>query len=323
MLFDFKVSHVSRELETPFVISRGAKTHADCVVVEVKFEGHVGRGECVPYQRYGETVESAIEQLSVLKDPAYFTNLKSRLEPCAARNAVDCAFWDLRSKIAGRPVWELASLPAVDKCRVTQTLSLDTPENMSKATDKLTDEPLIKIKLGGDQDVECVRAVRATRPNANIIVDANEGWTKEKYIEIIPSLVEAGVEMIEQPFPEGNDGILAELDRPIAICADESVHTSKDVEKLKDLYDMVNIKLDKTGGLTEALLLRRAARNAGMTYMIGCMVGSSLSMAPAALLAQGAAYVDLDGPLFLKEDVQDSIVFKEGLMYPFSQQLWG
>lgn len=322
---DFKlaVKHYSRALHTPFVISRGAKTHADCIVVEVKFLGQTGRGEGVPYARYGETVESCMKELLDLnpQDPHNFSHVP--LKAGAARNALDCAFWDLRAKIAKRPVWELANISAPQLLRCTQTLSLASPAIMAEIASKLGDAPLIKIKLGGPDDVDCVRAVRQARPMANIIVDANEGWNIEQYLAIIPQLMEAKVEMIEQPFPAGNDEMLSELERPIPICADESVHTAKDVALLRSKYDMVNIKLDKTGGLTDAIKLKSAARAIGMDYMIGCMVGSSISMAPAMLLGTNAKYVDLDGPLFLSEDVPHGIKFSQGMIHPFTSELWG
>ncbi len=322
-VFSINAFHVSRELRAPFIISRGAKTHAECIIVEISFEHYVGRGEAVPYARYSETVDDCLRQINEFKSNKIWQNDYNTGLSGAARNAFNCAIWDLRAKISQRPIWELLKVPMPEITRATQTLSLTTPEIMAKEVSELSDDALIKIKLGGDNDIDCLKAVRSTRPSADIIVDANEGWNADDYCKMIPALIEANVAMIEQPMPSDNDEALRELDRPIPICADESVHTSEDVEKLAGKYDMVNIKLDKTGGLTEALKLRDAATELGMSYMIGCMVGSSLSMAPAMLLANGAAYVDLDGPLFLSEDVEHGIKFEGGLMHPFTQKLWG
>lgn len=321
--YSINISSVLRELHTPFVISRGAKTHAECIVVHLSLDKYIGRGEGVPYARYGETVEGCIEQINNFKSQNDWQHQSYRELKGAARNAFNCAMWDLIAKISHRPIWELLNIERPKTIRGTQTLSLTTPDLMAKEASEFINDALIKIKLGGDDDIECIKAVRNIRPHAEIIVDANEGWNLDDYQKIIPELLKADVTMIEQPFPTNEDEALRDLERPIPICADESVHTSENLDLLVGKYDMVNIKLDKTGGLTEALKLRNVATKMGMSYMIGCMVGSSLSMAPAMLLANDATYVDLDGPLFLKEDVEHGIKFDGGIMHPFTKDLWG
>lgn len=297
------------------MISRGAKTQAHVIEVHLSEQGIVGKGEAVPYARYGETVEDCVDAINSGKP---FDEL-----PFAARNAFDAAYLDLRAKVSARSVWECLGLEKPVAVRTAQTLSLGTADEMAKNAQSLPENALIKMKLGGADDINAVRAVRKVRPGAQLIVDANEGWSVDDYHQIIPELVAAGVEMIEQPFHADRDEVLQTLERPIAICADESVHTTKDLPRLSTLYDMINIKLDKTGGLSEALRLKRAAQNLGLRIMIGCMVGSSRAMAPAQLLAHDAEYVDLDGPLFLAKDVEPAIEYVDGIMYPAQRTLWG
>jgi L-alanine-DL-glutamate epimerase-like enolase superfamily enzyme len=306
-----------------FAISRGARTEAKVLTVTVAAEGVTGRGECVPYARYGETLESVTAQIEGLALPLDRAALQAALPAGAARNAVDCALWDWEAKRAGRRVWELAGLPAPHPEITAFTLSLDTPEKMRAAAERNAHRPLLKIKLGTPDDMPRLEAVRAGAPDARIIVDANEGWTAAVYAELAPHLLRLGVAMVEQPLPAGADAMLAEVARPLPVCADESCHDRASLPVLKGRYDMVNIKLDKTGGLTEALALRDAARAEGYGVMVGCMVGSSLAMAPAVLVAQGAAVTDLDGPLLLAEDRPHPLRYDAAGVHPPEAALWG
>ena len=251
------------------------------------------------------------------------TALMDLLPAGAARNAVDCALWDLEAKRAGKRVWELAGLPEPRPEITAYTLSLDTPEAMQAQAAKNAHRPLLKIKLGTPDDMQRLEAVRAGAPGAKIIVDANEGWSAEVYADLAPHLVRLGVALVEQPLPAGQDDALIGMERPVPVCADESCHDQSSLPKLKGKYDVVNIKLDKTGGLTEALELRRAALAEGYDIMVGCMVGSSLAMAPATLVAQGALVTDLDGPLLLAEDRETPLVFDAAGVHPPSASLWG
>ncbi len=313
----------SFRLAEVFTIARGSRTEARVLTVEVVRDGVTGRGECVPYARYGETVESVAAQIEGLPADISRATLQSALPSGAARNAVDCALWDLAAKAAGRRVWDLAGLPAPRPLITAFTLSLDTPEKMRAAAARNAHRPLLKIKLGTPDDMPRLEAVREGAPEARIIVDANEGWTAEVYADLAPHLLRLGVAMVEQPLPAGQDDMLAEIVRPLPVCADESCHDRASLPALKGRYDMVNIKLDKTGGLTEALALRDAARAAGFGIMVGCMVGTSLAMAPAVLVAQGAALVDLDGPLLLAEDREPALRYDAAGVHPPEPELWG
>lgn len=306
-----------------FTISRGSRTEAKVLTVKVERGGVVGWGECVPYARYDETMDSVADQIAGLPADVTRDGLYNLLEAGAARNAVDCALWDLDAKTSGKRVWDLIGVPAPKPCITAFTLSLDTPENMKLAAAKHAHRPLLKIKLGTPDDMARLEAVRAGAPNAEIIVDANEGWSADVYSELAPHLLRLGVSMVEQPMPAGADEMLAEIARPLPVCADESCHDTATLAGLKGKYDMVNIKLDKTGGLTEALRLNEAARAAGYTVMVGCMVGSSLAMAPATIVAQGAEVVDLDGPLLLAEDRDAPLQFDADGVHPPSATLWG
>ncbi|KGB82055.1 mandelate racemase [Rhodovulum sp. NI22] len=306
-----------------FTISRGSRTEAKVLTVRIGDGAHQGWGECVPYARYGETLASVSAEIEALPLPLDRAGLQRALPAGAARNAVDCALWDLEAKRAGKRVWELAGLPAPGPMITAYTLSLDTPENMRAAAAKHAHRPLLKIKLGTPDDMPRLEAVRAGAPAARIIVDANEGWTAEVYAELAPHLVRLGVELVEQPLPAGDDDMLAEIARPLPVCADEACHDRASLPALKGKYDLVNIKLDKTGGLTEALALRDAARAEGYGVMVGCMVGSSLAMAPAVLLAQGADVTDLDGPLLLAEDRPEPLTYDEAGVHPSAPALWG
>ncbi|WP_319780326.1 N-acetyl-D-Glu racemase DgcA [Maridesulfovibrio sp.] len=307
-----------------FTIARGSRTEAVVLRVEIEEDGFTGRGECVPYARYNETVESVTAQIEGLKTPLTREELQTALEAGAARNAVDCALWDLEAKKAGVPVWQLAGISKPTPEITAYTLSLDTPEKMEAQAAENSARPLLKTKLGGGiEDIARIEAVRRGAPDSRIIVDANEGWTADVYREMAPVLVRLGVEMVEQPLPASDDEALLEIERVLPVCADESCHDRESLPALKGKYDMVNIKLDKTGGLTEALKLREAALAAGYKVMVGCMVGSSLAMAPAVLVASGAAVVDLDGPLLLAEDRNHSLEYDDKFVFPPQSELWG
>lgn len=311
------------KLAQVFTISRGSRTEAQVLTVKIERDGHVGYGECVPYARYGESLDSVTQEILGLPSDVTRDQLQGLLPGGAARNAVDCALWDLEAKTAGKPVWELAGLDAPGPEVTAYTLSLDEPVKMRAQAADNAFRPLLKIKLGTPDDMPRLEAVRAGAPNSRIIVDANEGWNAEVYADLAPHLVRLGVELVEQPLPAGEDDALIGMDRPVPVCADESCHDRASLADLKGKYDVVNIKLDKTGGLTEALALRNAALAEGYDVMVGCMVGSSLAMAPATLVAQGAAVVDLDGPLLLAEDRDPPLTFDEKGVHPPVAALWG
>ena len=317
------LTHDAFPLAEVFTIARGSKTEARVLTVTVARDGATGRGECVPYARYGESMDSVADQIATLPESVTRAALQDLLPPGAARNAVDCALWDLDAKKAGKRVWQVAGLPAPGPLVTAYTLSLDTPDRMQAAAARNAARPVLKIKLGTPDDMARLEAVRAGAPGATIIVDANEGWTADIYADLAPHLIRLGVALVEQPLPAGQDGMLAEIARPVPVCADESCHDRATLTALRGKYDVVNIKLDKTGGLTEALALREAAGAAGFRVMVGCMVGSSLSMAPAALVAQGAAFVDLDGPLLLARDRVAAIRYEGSTMEVPEAALWG
>jgi L-Ala-D/L-Glu epimerase / N-acetyl-D-glutamate racemase len=310
-----------------FTISRGAKREAVVVVAELGDGMARGRGECVPYARYGESVDSVVAQIEALRAPlaAGLTRqaLQEALPAGAARNALDCAFWDLEAKRSGRPVHALAGLPVPHALTTAFTLSLDTPAAMADAAAKSAQRALLKIKLGAPGDGERIAAVRAAAPQSTLIVDANEGWDAGNLAGNVAACARAGVALIEQPLPEAHDGALAAMPHTVPLCADESAHDRGSLPLLSGKYDAVNIKLDKAGGLTEALAMAAAAERCGLAVMVGCMVATSLAMAPAVLLAQNARYVDLDGPLLLAADRPDGLRYRESLVYPPSSALWG
>ncbi len=306
-----------------FTISRGSRTEAKVLSVTITRNGISGWGECVPYARYGETMESVTRQIEALPIEISRQELQDALPPGAARNAVDCALWDIEAKAAGKPVWELAGLRAPGPEITAYTLSLDTPEAMEAQARDNAARPLLKIKLGTPDDMPRLEAVRRGAPDARIIIDANEGWSAEVYAELAPHLIGLGVELVEQPLPAGADDALREIERPLPVCADEACHDRASLPGLKGKYDVVNIKLDKTGGLTEALALRAAAEAEGYGIMVGCMVGTSLAMAPATLFAQGVGWTDLDGPLLLAEDREPPLVFDDLGVHPPLPALWG
>ncbi len=316
-------------LRTAFKISRGAKTQAEVVVVTLSDGEFTGYGECVPYARYGESIDQVMADISAQADALdrgmTRAELQDAMKAGAARNAVDCAYWDLEAKRFGRRVWELPGLeaPAPEGLVTAETLSLDTPDAMREAARKASSAPLLKLKLNGENVVESVRAVREGAPESRLIVDANEAWSIELLRDIGAELDALGVEMIEQPLPAGSDDGLVDIDCPVLLCADESVHTVADIPRLARLYDMINIKIDKTGGLTGALELADAALDAGMQLMVGCMVGTSLAMAPAMVVAARARIVDLDGPLWMAKDRDNGLAFDKGVMSVPSVDLWG
>jgi L-alanine-DL-glutamate epimerase-like enolase superfamily enzyme len=310
-----------------FTISRGAKTEAVTVVAEVSRAGLIGRGECVPYPRYGETPEATLAVLQAMQEAVSGgldrQALQAAMPPGAARNALDCALTDLEAKAAGKRAWDLLGRPVPQPCITAYTISLGTPETMAAATARAAHRPLLKIKLGGDGDGMRIAAVRAAAPRSELIVDANEAWTADNLEQNLAACAAAGVTLVEQPLPAGKDQALAQIRRPIAVCADESVHDRASLAGLRDRYDAVNIKLDKTGGLTHALAMADAARALGFEIMVGCMVATSLAMAPAMLLTPLARFVDLDGPLLLARDRDGGLRYDGSLVYPPEAALWG
>ncbi len=312
-----------------FTISRGSKTQADVIVCTLTRDGASGRGECVPYGRYGESLASVRTQIEAARDAIESGidqfELQEVMEPGAARNAVDCALWDLQAKLQGKSVIDLMRNDGKAPGPVTTavTVSLGTPQAMAEATRKLARSPLIKVKLGGEGDAERIAAVCAAAPGARIILDANEAWRPDNVSELMLVAAKHGVALIEQPLPAGHDEMLREIPHPVPICADESAHTHFDLWRLRELYDCINIKLDKTGGLTAGHAMQTMARSLGFSVMVGCMVGTSLSMAPAVLLAQDAEYADLDGPLILARDRPHGLRYADGKVFPASRELWG
>ena len=310
-----------------FAISRGAKTEAVVVVAELGDGKARGRGECVPYHRYGESVESVMTQINALRPQLAAgldrQGLQTAMPPGAARNALDCAFWDLEAKRSGRPVHALAGLPAPHALTTAYTISLGEPTAMAAAAAIAATRALLKVKLGAEGDGARIAAVRAAAPKATLIVDANEGWDERNLAANLAACAQAGVVLVEQPLPDGGDAALARLQRPIPVCADESAHDRASLHALAGKYDAVNIKLDKAGGLTEALAMAQDAERAGFAIMAGCMVATSLAMAPAMLLAQAARYVDLDGPLLLARDRPDGLRYADSLVFPPAPALWG
>ncbi len=322
-----KVAAETWPIAGTFRISRGARTEAQVVVVEITEDDAVGRAECVPYPRYGESIADTIEQIFAMEgaigDGLARDALQSALPPGAARNALDCALWDLIAKRDNTTAWRLAGLALPGPLTTAYTLSLDTPEAMGASAAANAHRPLLKVKLDGDGVIERVRVVHKNAPQSSIIVDANEAWTPELLAEVAPQLGALGVEIIEQPLHADADDALDGMARPVPLCADESCHDSATVPGLVGRYDLVNIKLEKTGGLTEALKLAKAAEAAGFGIMVGCMIGTSLSMAPATLVASRARFVDLDGPLLLARDRDPGIAFEGSIMSPPPAALWG
>jgi L-Ala-D/L-Glu epimerase len=317
------VTPESFKLAQVFTISRGSRTEAKVLTVRLQDGEKQGWGECVPYARYDETLESVTAEINGLPDRFDRATLYELLPAGAARNAVDCALWDMESKASGKRAWELAGLPAPKPEITAYTLSLDTPAKMQEQAAMHAFRPLLKIKLGTPDDMPRLEAVRAGAPKSRIIIDANEGWSRAVYLDLVPHLQRLGVSLVEQPLPASDDEGLMGIERPVPVCADESAHDCSSLPHLKGKYDVVNIKLDKTGGLTEALRLKDAALAEGYGVMVGCMVGTSLAMAPATLVAQGATVTDLDGPLLLAEDRDAPLHFDENGVHAPKPELWG
>ena len=326
MAISLSVSIARFPLKAPFVIARGAKTDAVVVAVTLSDGRVTGHGECTPYARYGETPESVV---AAIEDAGRTDALSSRealasaLPAGAARNALDCALWDLEAKASGIAAATRAGVTNVNGVETCFTLSLDTPEAMARAAREASAHKLLKLKLGGDGDMERMAAVRQARPEARLVADANEAWNEDMLGPFLAAADVSGLELVEQPLPAGADAMLEGLMHSVPVCADESAHTRADIDDLRHRYDAINIKLDKAGGLTEALAMRDAARAAGLQVMIGSMVATSLAVAPAFLLAQGADWVDLDGPLLLAADRDPPVRFEGGLLHPPPRQLWG
>jgi L-Ala-D/L-Glu epimerase len=313
-------------LDKPFRIARGTSTEARVVVVAVSDGQHTGRGEAVPIKRYDQTVDSVLAQIETIKHQKSLDRreMQQLLSAGAARNALDCALWDLEAKVSGQRAWELANVPMIPEVETSFTISLDTPAAMAAAAKANARAPILKLKLGGDDvDLARVEAVRQAAPAARLLIDANESWSPSHYRKIVPALKKLGVELIEQPFPADADEVLEELDHPVPVCADESCHTTADLPRLKNRYEVLNVKLDKTGGLTEALLLTKRARENGFKLLIGCMVCTSLGIAPARVLASAADYVDLDGPLLLARDRDHGLAYQDGRIGIPPRELWG
>lgn len=310
-----------------FTISRGAKTSAEVISVTLRENGRIGWGECVPYRRYGETMESVEAQIEaarpLIEAGISRDDLQSAMAPGAARNAVDCALWDLEAKLTGAAVAATIGLAAAKPLTTAYTISLGEPEVMAAQAREHAGRALLKVKVGTGDDESRIRAVRAAAPSAAIILDANEGWPEEALEHHLRISAEMNIALVEQPLPTGKDEMLAVIKRPVIVCADESVHHTGDLASLRDRYDAINIKLDKTGGLTEALAMKREAQRLGFQIMLGCMVGTSLAMAPAVLLAQDAEFVDLDGPLLLARDREPGLRYEASLVFPPDKELWG
>jgi L-alanine-DL-glutamate epimerase-like enolase superfamily enzyme len=314
-------------LASAFVISRGARTETRVVVVELHDDAHLGRGEAVPYARYGESVEGVLDEIEAFRDAVECDldceALQGLLPPGAARNALDCALWDLEAKRSGVRAWTRAGLTRLDPVKTCYTLSLATPDAMAAAARAAAGRPMLKLKIGGADDLGCVAAVRAEAPKTRLVVDANEALSFDDLRRLAPDFAQLGVQLIEQPLKAGEDEALEGYDSPVLLCADESLHTRHELADCARRYGAINIKLDKSGGLTEALALKREAQALGLEIMSGCMVATSLAMAPAVLIAQGAAVVDLDGPLLLARDRTPGLTFIGSMIEPPSAELWG
>ena len=327
MLRQLSAVHAPYRLNRPFRISRGVKSVADTILVEIRSGEHVGRGEAAPYARYGETIEKVLAQIEAVRTEieagADTGQLVSILPAGAARNAVDCALWDLEARISGRPVTESLGLGELKPVATAMTVVLDTPDKMAAAAQSLADVPLLKIKVDANDPLAAIRAVRDAAPAPRVIVDPNESWSLAQLDQWQQDLADLRVDLLEQPLPADSDDGLEDFEACVPLAADESGHVTDDLAKLARRYDYVNIKLDKTGGLTTALAMRDAARSEGMGLMIGCMVSSSLSIAPAMIIAQDCEFVDLDGPTWLAEDLQGGVSERAGVMRPPAPGFWG
>jgi len=324
--FELRVTEQGWPLDKPFRTARGASTETRVILVTISDGQHIGRGEAVPISRYGQTTASTVAQLEQISSRGAVDRqqVQELLPAGAARNALDCALWDLEAKSSGKRAWELANIEIVHVVETAFTISLDTPEKMAAAAQANAKAPVLKLKLGGDNlDLPRVEAVRGAAPAARLIVDANESWSPSHYQENVSGLARLGVELIEQPFSADADDVLETLDHPVPVCADESCHTTADLPRLVNRYEAINVKLDKTGGLTEALLLTEGARQSGLKLLFGCMVCTSLGIAPARLLARATDYVDLDGPLLLAGDRHHGLTYDNGRIGLPSRELWG
>ena len=311
-----------------FTISRGTKTEADVIVVKLTDGTHFGWAECVPYRRYGEELESVKEQIGTVRDVLgtsgqTIDSLNKSLPAGAARNVLDCALWDFICKSRQARAYKLAGIDKLLPQQTAYTISLGSPEKMASDAQAHSHLGLLKIKLGGSDDGACMLAIQEAVPNARLIADANEGWTASNIEEMLDTAYKARFELIEQPLPSDADELLCDIQSPVPICADESIHVSSDLEQITKKYEAINIKLDKTGGLTEALSLLEQAQQHNLKIMVGCMVGTSLAMAPAILLAQFADWVDLDGPLLLDKDREPGLVYEGDMVYLPETVLWG
>jgi L-alanine-DL-glutamate epimerase-like enolase superfamily enzyme len=310
-----------------FTIARGSKTEAHVLYVELEDQGCVGRGEAVPYARYGESIAQSVADIEAVRSRIEaglsFSDLHDLLPAGAARNVIDCALWDLNAKLTGIPAWRAAGLKRLDPLKTAYTLSLDTPEAMGAQAAANARRPLLKLKIGGPDDLDRIEAVRANAPKSRLIVDGNEGLNFDDLVRMAPEMQKLDVKLIEQPLKVSEDEQLLGYSSPVPLCADESLHTRAELDRCARLYSHINIKLDKTGGLTEALALKTAAIEAGLGLMVGCMVATSLSMAPAMLVAQGAEFVDLDGPLLLARDREHGLEITGSILHPPKPELWG
>jgi len=324
--FSIEAREETWPLKETFRISRGSRTETQVVVAAVIAGEHTGCGEAAPIRRYNQTSASVLAQIESIKREVNLNRrtLQSLLPPGAARNAIDCALWDLEAKRSGKRVWELANVATVSEVETSFTISLNTPDKMSLAAKSHSTAPILKLKLGGDDlDLARVEAVHHAARNARLLIDANESWSPAHYRDVTPKLKRLGVELIEQPFPANADEVLEQLDHPVPVCADESCHTTTDLPRLKNRYEVINVKLDKTGGLTEALLLCEKARKKGFKLLIGCMLGTSLGMAPARVLASSADFTDLDGPLLLVRDREHGLEYNYCKISLPSREFWG
>ncbi len=315
------------DLNAPFVIARGSRTETHVIVVKIQENDHVGRGECAPNARYGESIPSVLEQIEnirpLLENGLTLGALQKEMPAGAARNAVDCALWDLRAKVEAKPVNDLLKVPWPENITSVQTLSIDEAERMGAAAAKLATFPVLKVKLNADDIMARLSAVHKNAPHSGLLIDANESWTIDIIKQVATRAKEFNIVMIEQPLPEAEDAALKDINVDVPLGADESCHTADDLVRLKELYDVINIKLDKTGGLSEARKLQVGAQKAGLDVMVGCMLGTSLSMAPAMFVAQFARYVDLDATTMLLNDHVNGLELKDGLMSPLHPTLWG
>jgi L-alanine-DL-glutamate epimerase-like enolase superfamily enzyme len=321
------IHHRTLPLRSPFRIARGVKVAADVVTVELDQAGCIGRGESVPYRRYGESVASVTDQIEILRSALCAgmgrDELQARLPAGAARNAVDAALWDLEWRLSHVSVSKQLARPPRSPLVTALTIAIGTPQEMEKAASQIAHHKLIKIKVDAEDPMGRIEAVRRAAPTAELIVDPNESWTIDLLREVEPALERASISLLEQPLPADADGALREFSSRIPVCADEACHTTSDLTALRDRYQAVNIKLDKTGGLTEAWRMLRDAKACGFTVMVGCMVCSSLGIAPAWEVAREAAFVDLDGPLWLESDPPGGITLQDGLLMPPSPGFWG